>query len=83
MATNGQEDAMDTSQTKSDMGPPATVTSNGSSGTPMSSPAKDTTQPKDEDGQTQTLQPASGAGAAAASNQPKVVQTAFIHKLYK
>jgi hypothetical protein len=27
--------------------------------------------------------PAVGAAAAAASNGPKVVQTAFIHKLYK
>jgi hypothetical protein len=59
------------------MGPPA-----------LSSPNID--RPAEQSGQQQTEQPAAlnggqsqPANAASAAQQPKVVQTAFIHKLYK
>lgn len=50
----------------------ASANSNGSSETPSANSSSTTTT-----GPNQTI------GAAAAAQQPKVVQTAFIHKLYK
>lgn len=65
-------------QTQSSMGPP------------LSSPNGDRTQDQQQQGGQSTEQhaptnggPSHPVGAAAAAQQPKVVQTAFIHKLYK
>ena len=65
-------------QTQSSMGPP------------LSSPNGDRMQDQQQQGgqNNEHQAPANGGpshpvGAAAAAQQPKVVQTAFIHKLYK
>lgn len=68
-------DAMDISQPQaSPMGPP------------MSSPVGDRGGEQQQQGQNDQQSHNGGTqptGAAAAAQQPKIVQTAFIHKLYK
>lgn len=59
-----------------------------SMGPPTSSPNGDRPQEQQQSGQHESQQSSNGGthqpvGAAAAAQQPKVVQTAFIHKLYK
>lgn len=69
-------DPMDTSPNNAPMGPPM-----------MSSPNGE--RMNEQHGQGEQQQPTTNGGstqpisAAAAAQQPKVVQTAFIHKLYK
>lgn len=77
-SVTGVGDPMDTSQSQ----PP-------SMGPPTSSPNGDRPQEQQQSGQQENQQQTSNGGthqpvgAAAAAQQPKVVQTAFIHKLYK
>ena len=76
-AASSPGDPMDTSQPPTvPMGPPSSNTTNGEkSGEP--SQQTHTEQHSSDGGSSQAV------GAAAAAQQPKVVQTAFIHKLYK
>jgi hypothetical protein len=69
---------MDTSQSQgSSMGPPTLSSPNGD--------RAEQTPPGQGEQQQQSVNGGSSqpVGAAAAAQQPKVVQTAFIHKLYK
>ncbi|KAB8338827.1 hypothetical protein FH972_021771 [Carpinus fangiana] len=73
MSTDAQDDPMDTSPAKSDMGPPPTVAgANGNKSTPTSPPPKEAPKEGEEDTQAGATQQASAGAAAAASNQPKV-----------
>ena len=62
--------------------------SNAPMGPPSASPNGDKSRDQQQQHQQQDQDDANGSssqptGAAAAAQQPKVVQTAFIHKLYK
>lgn len=62
------------------MGPPVLSSPVGDrNGAAQEQPANGETENKTPNGNT----PSAPVGAAAAASQPKVVQTAFIHKLYK
>lgn len=71
---SSQGDPMDVSQSSNaPMAPPSSTSPNGDK-------SRDQQQHDQEDANGNSSQP---TGAAAAAQQPKVVQTAFIHKLYK
>lgn len=72
---HGGNDPMDitpSSTATTSMGPPA-----------LSSPVTERGPPTNGEYEATTNGTATAVGAAAATQQPKVVQTAFIHKLYK
>ena len=71
-------DPMDTSHNQtSPMGPPALSSPNGDQAGERTPPGNDQQHQSTNGGLNQPV------GAAAAAQQPKIVQTAFIHKLYK
>jgi len=77
--TSGGEDAMDVSHphTSSSMPPPALISPNGDRHSDQQIGTRNEDPPTVNGGLSQPV------GAAAAAQQPKIVQTAFIHKLYK
>jgi hypothetical protein len=76
----GGGDPMEVSQPQvSPMGPPASSPAGGERAGEQQQQAQSDTSATTNGGSQQ--QPA--VGAAAAAQQPKIVQTAFIHKLYK
>lgn len=77
-APSGGGEPMDTSQSQpSSMGPPATTSPNGDRLQEQQHQNRDSQNDSANGGGSHPV------GAAAAAQQPKVVQTAFIHKLYK
>ena len=76
MSASNAGDPMNTSHSQTTpMGPPALSSPNGD--------RNEQTPPGQVEQQGANGGPSQPVGAAAAAQQPKVVQTAFIHKLYK
>ncbi|KAF2024762.1 hypothetical protein EK21DRAFT_104440 [Setomelanomma holmii] len=78
LAPPRDRDAMDTSPTTSTMGPPSMNCAN----VERNSNLPELGRTNGDSGNTSPNGTSAPVGAAAAANQPKVVQTAFIHKLY-
>ncbi|KAI9859736.1 MAG: hypothetical protein M1824_003709, partial [Vezdaea acicularis] len=73
-------DPMDVTPTNSTMGPPAQSSPDREqAGTSHTTPPSSQETSNTVNG---TAGPGGGAAAAVSAHQPKVVQTAFIHKLY-